>query len=104
MDLATMTSILFSQTIALPFRVFDFLIQMRQFDYVTARNRLSGNVRFALPIGFQVPLVCDRMPPPEVFTLGTIHGTIIAFPNTARELNGLSAPPLVSLDVVTRQR
>jgi hypothetical protein len=79
MDLATVTRILFSQIISLPLCVFDFLIQVRQFDYVTARNRLSGNVRFALPIGYQVPVGCDSMPSPEVFTLGTIHGTIIAF-------------------------
>src|SRR5215471_16416666 len=87
MDLATVTSILFSQIISLSLCVFDFLIQVRQFDYVAARNRLSGNIRFALPMGFQVPVGCDSMPPLKVFTLGTIHGAIIAFPNKPMRVN-----------------
>ena len=82
-----MTNILSGQIISLSLCVFDFLIQVRQFDYVTARNRLSGNVCFALPIGFQVPVGCDSMPPAEVFTLGTIHGTIIPFPSKPRRVN-----------------
>jgi hypothetical protein len=63
MDLATVTSELFSQIISLPLCVFDFLIQVRQLDYVTARNRIFGNVCFAQPVRVHVPVGCDSMLP-----------------------------------------
>src|SRR6516225_3589096 len=77
MGLPAVTSILFGQIISPPLCVFDFSIQVRQFDYVTARNRLSGNVCFALAIGFQVPVGCDSMPSAELFTLGTTRVVIV---------------------------
>jgi hypothetical protein len=80
MGLAAVTSILFGQIISRPLCVFDCFIQVRQFGYVTARNRLSWNICFAPLIGFHVFVGPERMPPAEVFTLGTIHWTMIAFP------------------------
>jgi hypothetical protein len=63
MGLAAVTSILFGQIISPPLCVFDFLIQVRQFGYVTAGNRLSWNVCFAPLIRFHVFIGRETMPP-----------------------------------------
>src|SRR3974377_553778 len=91
MGLATVTSILFGQVIFPPLCVFDFLIQVRQFGYVTARNRPSWNVCLPPLNRFHVFVGRESMPPAEVFTLGTIHGTMIAFPRLSRSVPLMAA-------------
>ena len=63
MGLPAVTSILFGQIISPPLCVFDFVIQVRQFGYVTARNRLSWNVCLAPLIRFHESVDRESMPP-----------------------------------------
>jgi hypothetical protein len=93
MGLATVTSILFVQIVFPPLCVFDFLIQMRQCGYVTARNRPSWNVCLPPLNRFHVFVGRESMPPAEVFTLGTIHDTMIGFPSKAKACRLVALSP-----------
>jgi hypothetical protein len=62
MRLAAVTSKIFGQIIFPPLCVFDFLIQVRQFGYVTARNPPSWNVCLAPLMRFHVFVGREGLP------------------------------------------
>jgi hypothetical protein len=56
------TGVLLGQIISLPLCAFDFIIQVRQFAYVTAGNRLSRNVSLAPLSRFHVSVGRESVP------------------------------------------